>query len=313
VTIAASGDRKTTADNEALWPIHRREKRMKEEREVAMMGWRSEHAAWTAQRKKIEGSGKFNVEQRKEELRKLGPEPEKPLLALVTAPDPTIEGLAKAWVEAPAALGLFTAGGGLFVGGHGMSDDNKLRTAAAVSELWDGKPIKRLRAMDGVTLLYGRRLALHLMVQLAAASLFLADATLRDQGLLSGVLVAAPPASLAGRRMFREAEPDDEAAIRAYGARILSLSERAWPLKEGNANELEPRVLELSAAAREVWTRFADHVESQSGPDGELAPIADFAAKAAEHAARSPARGSGPEMRPSQPPFSRARHTPPIY
>jgi hypothetical protein len=285
VTIAASGDRKTTADNEALWPIRKREAWLKEEHERAMASWMIEHAAWTAQRKKIEGGGKLTFEQRKDELRKLGTEPTKPLLPLLTTPDPTIEGLAKACINAPASLGLFTAEGGLFVGGHGMSEDNKLRTAAALSELWDGKPIKRLRAMDGVTLLFGRRLAFHLMVQPAAASLFLADGTLKDQGLLSRVLVASPE-SLAGQRIYREAAQEDEAAIRAYGARILSLAERKWPLKDGTPNELEPRVLPLSSNAKEVWVRFADHVERQCGRNGDLAAVADLAAKAAEHAAR---------------------------
>ena len=30
-----------------------------------------------------------------------------------------------------------------------MNDDNRLKTAAMLSELWDGKPIKRVRALDG--------------------------------------------------------------------------------------------------------------------------------------------------------------------
>ena len=47
---------------------------------------------------------------------------------------------------------------GQFVGGHGMSPDHRLKTASALSELWDGRPIKRVRAGDGVTILNGRRL-----------------------------------------------------------------------------------------------------------------------------------------------------------
>jgi hypothetical protein len=72
--------------------------------------------------------------------------------------------------------------------------------------------------------------------------------------------------------------------LRAYGAHILSLEERKWPLKEGKSNELEPRVLPLSTGARDVWIGFSDHAESQSGPNRELAPVTDLAAKAAEHA-----------------------------
>jgi hypothetical protein len=285
VTIAASGDRKTTADAEALGPVRKHERARKERHEQELGAWRLDHAAWSAQKKKIEAKGNLEYAQRKEQLRSLGPEPEKPLYPILTAPDPTLEGLVKAWVSAPASLGVFTAEGGMFVGGHGMADENKLRTGAALSELWDGKPVKRLRAVDGVTLLYGRRLSLHVMVQPEVARQFLSDGTLRDQGLLSRMLVAAP-ASLAGTRLYREVAPADELAIVSYTARIFALLEARWPLAEGKRNELEPRVLPMTGGAIEVWTTFFNHVEAQSGPGGDLDPIADLAAKAAEHAAR---------------------------
>jgi hypothetical protein len=77
--------------------------------------------------------------------------------------------------QAPGALGVFTAERGMFIGGHGMSQDNRLRTVASYSELCDGRAIKRVRAHDGVTILHGRRLSMHLMVQPEAAAQFLSD------------------------------------------------------------------------------------------------------------------------------------------
>jgi hypothetical protein len=285
VTVASSGDRKSTADNEALWPIRRREKALKEEHEREYLTWSIAFAAWNAERKKIESDKKLDFESRKAKLRNLGPEPNRPLHPFLTAPDPTIEGLIKAWVSAPAALGVFTAEGGQFVGGHGMSQDHRLKTAASFSEIWDGHPIKRVRAADGVSVLHGRRLAMHLMVQPEAASVFLSDGLLRDQGLLSRILVAAPD-SIAGSRLYREPAVDDDAVIRAYGARLLSILEGQWPLAEGRANELQPRQLSMSAEAAAAWRVFHDHVECQCGANQELCAIRDFAAKAAEHAAR---------------------------
>jgi hypothetical protein len=196
-----------------------------------------------------------------------------------------VEGLVKAWLSAPPALGIFSAEGGQFVGGHGMSADHRLKTAAAFSEIWDGRPIKRVRAADGVHVLYGRRLSMHLMVQPEAAQVFLLDPVLRDQGLISRVLVAAPD-SIAGRRLYQEAAREDEAAIKRYGARLLSILEVGWPLAEGRRNELAPRVLPLSAEAASLWRAFHDHVEEQCGPNQELSSIKDVAAKSAEQAAR---------------------------
>jgi uncharacterized protein DUF3987 len=221
----------------------------------------------------------------KQALLDLGPEPERPLHPFLTAPDPTVEGLAKAWVHAPPALGLFTGEGGMFVGGAGMSQEHRLKTAATLSELWDGRPIKRVRALDGVSILAGRRLSMHVMIQPDAAAQLLADPLLRDQGFLSRVLVAAPD-SIAGSRRYRDTAPEDDAAIRAYGARLLSLLEARWPVADGKRNELEPRGLSLSADAAAAWRAFFDHVEGQCGPGQELRLVRDFAAKAAEHAAR---------------------------
>jgi hypothetical protein len=285
VTVAASGDRKSTADNEALWPIYTREKALREACVAETKEWKHAFAAWSAQKRKIEAEPKLELSERKSRLVSLGDEPERPLSPFIVTGDLTVEGLTKNWPDAHAALGIFTAEGGTFTAGHGMNDDNRLKTAAMLSELWDGKPIKRVRALDGVTILSGRRLALHIMIQPNAAALFLFNDTLRDQGLLSRVLIAAPP-SMAGTRLYKSQHPKDEATIKAYGARLLSILETDPALEPGKRNELMPMALAMSAGASDLWQTFYDHIESQCGPGNPLASIGDFAAKAAEHAAR---------------------------
>jgi Protein of unknown function (DUF3987) len=284
-TVAATGDRKSTADNEALWPIHKREKALRDEHDEAMKTWRIEHAAWAAEKRKIEGKVNITLSGRRELLTILGAEPTKPLEPMLVDGSPTIEGIVKNWTNLHPALGIFTAEGGIFTGGHAMNDDNRLKTAAALSELWDGKPVKRVRATDGVSIFPGRRLAMHIMIQPGASGAFLCNEALRDQGLLSRVLVAQPE-SLAGTRLYLERQPDDTKAINAYGARLLSILETEPTLAEGKRNQLEPRVLSLSPEASAAWKEFHDHVETQCGKGGNLSPIKDFAAKAAEHAAR---------------------------
>ena len=113
----------------------------------------------------------------------------------------------------------------------------------------------------------------------------LCNETLRDQGLLSRVLVAAP-ASMAGTGLYKATHPNDMAAINAYGARLLSILEADPTLEPGTRNELTPRALTLSADAEAPWRAFYDHVEGQCGAGNPLTSIGDFAAKAAEHVAR---------------------------
>ena len=111
-----------------------------------------------------------------------------------------------------------------FIGGHGMSEDNRLRTVAA-------------------------------------------------------------PDTIAGTRLFRETRSEDDAAIRAYGARLLSIFE-AWPVPSERDLGLDPRTLTLSPSAVRQWHELYDCVETQQAPDGPYHAVRDFAGKIAEHAAR---------------------------
>ncbi len=285
LTVAGSGDRKSTADKEALWPIRRREETLHSIAAQHHQEWLIANAAWVAEKRKIEADRKLGFEDRKAALMMLGPEPEKPLRPNLTVDEPTFEGLIKNWSQMHAALGLFTAEGGQFTGGHGMAQENRLRTAAGFSIVWDGQPVTRVRALDGVSSLQGRRLAMHLMVQPDAATEFLANPVLRDQGLLSRVLVVAPD-SLRGTRYYRESSLDDEALLRAYRAHMLCVLEAPWPVSVDRTQGLQPRALEMTSEAQDCWREFYDHIEDGCGPTGELRNVGDFAAKAAEHAAR---------------------------
>ncbi|XWN32715.1 MAG: YfjI family protein [Devosia sp.] len=285
VTIAGSGERKSSVDYEALRAVRRYEKELREKHEAEMREYKMKAAAWEGEKKKIERDPKLDLGTRVKRIEALGRPPAPPLYAFIVCGEPTVEGLVRAWRAAPAGLGIFTAEGGTFVGGHAMSDDSRLRSAASLSEIWDGAAIKRIRAIDGVSILYGRRLSIHLMMQEEPARRFLSDPLLRDQGLLSRILISAP-ASNAGTRLWRDARTEDEQALMAFDTRMLDLLRQNLPLAEGRKNELEPPKLSISQPASAIWREFYNHIEQQCGPDGALAPILGLAAKAAEHAAR---------------------------
>lgn len=175
--------------------------------------------------------------------------------------------------------------GGQFIGGHGMSDDAKLRTAAGLSAAWDGEPIKRVRGGDGVIVLPGRRLAMHLIAQPDVASEMLNDRLLADQGILSRFLVTAPDAA-SGTRLWREPSPESDTALRRYGAGLVDILELPLPLVDGAPNTLTPRTLPLSVDSRRLWVGFYNHLERRVGSGGELEQVRGLANKLPEHAAR---------------------------
>jgi hypothetical protein len=83
-----------------------------------------------------------------------------------------------------------------------------------------------VRATDGVTILPGRRVAMHLMAQPDVASIWMGDRMLIEQGLMSRVLATAPdPAS--GTRMWRDPSPDSATVVERFGACVLEILERS--------------------------------------------------------------------------------------
>jgi hypothetical protein len=239
LTIAATGERKTATDNEALRPVQMREAKLRDAHDGKRQEFENDKLAWDKAREAAIKAAKGDRALIKADLDLHGPPPLPPPPPLLTCPEPTWEGVTKLLADGWPSLGIFTAEGGQFIGGHGMSDDAKLRTAAGLSCTWDGEPIKRVRAADGVTVLPGRRLAVHLMAQPDVAAVMLNDPLLSGQGLLSRMLVTAPGTS-SGKRMWREPSSTTESALKKYVEHLLNILERPLPLAAGSTNTLEP-------------------------------------------------------------------------
>jgi hypothetical protein len=285
VTVAATGERKSACDTEAAWPINRHEAALRAMYDRDLPAYENDKLAWDKAREAAVKRGKGDRTPIKEALDVLGPAPRLPLVPMLTCPEPTFEGLCKLFAVGQSSLGIFAAEGGQFIGGHGMGDDNKLKTAAGLSDAWDGNPIRRVRSGDGAIILPGRRLSVHLMAQPAVADILFRDRLLAEQGLLSRLLVTAPDAA-AGTRLWHEELPKTDRDLKRYGARLLAILETPLPLAAGKSNELKPRQLLLPSAGRELWIKFADHVECAIAPAGALEPIRGLANKLPEHAAR---------------------------
>jgi hypothetical protein len=283
--VAFSGERKSTADRKALWPIGQREKVLRAQHDDAMPAHLIRQASWEASRKQVLNNKKLSHEAKHAELEGLGPPPDPPLTPLLTCTEPTFEGLCLLLQGGQPSVGVFSAEGGQFLGGYGMSKDHRLKTASALSGVWDGDPIKRVRRGDGVILLPGRRVAMHLLVQPGVSNLLLGSRELNDQGLVSRILASAP-ATTAGTRLWRDPRPESDRAIRRYGARVLEILQHPLPLERDKPNELAARKLRLAGQARQRLIAFMDHVELQVGPQRPLDPIRAFANKLPEHAAR---------------------------
>lgn len=287
LTIARSGERKSSCDAPLLSALRDHEREQATAQVNAFEGWQNAHALWKGERERIlagakRGQGEMRVAARAD-LEALGPEPEAPLPADRTVTEPTLEGLTKLFACGQPSLGLFSDEGGQFLGGHAMNKDNRQKTLAAFNALWMGDPIRRTRAGDGHMTLFGRRLSVHLMAQPGVAHTFMADPQAADTGFLPRFLICEPPSAIGTR--FAHNTTTDVAALSVYRARLRAILETDMPM-DSRTRELQPRRLALSSSARKLLIDFADAIEAAQAPGSDLSHITGTASKAAEQAAR---------------------------
>lgn len=292
LTIAESGERKSSCDNEALSAVKAHEAKLKEGHDAAIEGWQNIAEAYESQRQSILKDRKKypDLPTKKAALDKLGQKPVAPLTPMLICPEPTFEGLCRLMQNSHPSLGIFSAEGGQFIGGHGMKDENKIRTATALSSSWDGEAIKRVRAGEAPLILAGRRLSMHLMAQPGIAASFLSDPELKSQGLLSRVLVVSPLSAI-GTRFSNNKEDDigqthQKQALEAFKRQITEILSLPTKTKADNANELKPRLMTLSIEAEELYISYADRVERMMAQNEPFESIRGFASKLPEHAVR---------------------------
>lgn len=284
LTIAQSGERKSSVDRLLM-------KGLREIEEVEAAQYAKDHAAYLISREiydarkkaALAGLGGKKSAIAEVDLRALGDPPAMPIAPFRTMAEPTAEAAYKSLQTGQPSQGLFSDEGGAFLGGFSMSADNRQKTLALLNSAWDGSALDRLRVGDGNSRLYGRRLALHLMVQPSIAHGFIGDPMTGEIGFLPRCLICEP-ASTIGTRLSHLTR-SDPFKLEAFASRLKAILAEPLPLAE-DGRSLKPRLLKLDKAARTVLIQFADEVERESGRGGAFAHISGTASKAAEQAAR---------------------------
>ena len=288
LTIARSGERKSSCDAPIIAAIKDFEKTKAKDMEHVFQKQRNRYEIYQAQRSKITTllkakRGGITRQEAERQLELLGPEPDLPPSTDRIVSEPTFEGLTKMFKEGQPSLGLFSDEGGQFLGGHAMNTENKQKTLAAFNDLWGGNPIRRTRQGDGAYQLHDRRLAIHLMVQPAVAHQLLSDPLAVDTGFLARFLISEPLSTI-GTRSHRNSYLDSQ-SILDFNNHQRTLLERELPVNPDTGG-LDPRLLKLSPVAREALITFADEVERQQLTGGTYESITGTASKSAEQAAR---------------------------
>lgn len=290
LTLAVSGERKSSADKYFTRAIHEWETQQAEAAKPALAAYRAEVTEWQCteegykQAIKQSAKGgmpdKYVAEQLKQlELNK----PLEPHIPSILRMDDTPEALGVALTRWPVAAVLSNEAGIIF-GAHGMNPESVMRNMAGLNVCWDGGHLKRDRTSTQSINVEGMRLTMGLMVQPDTLQSFLSKqgALARGIGFFARFLVAHPE-STQGTRYYREQTPG-EPALTAFNARVTQLLN--IPARVDAEGRLETTYFALSPKAKEIWVSFHDEVEDELGRGRDYYDVQDVASKAADNAAR---------------------------
>jgi hypothetical protein len=266
VTVASSGERKTSSDAIVLAPV-------KEYERGQIEGHNEAYKDWQAELLRLKTKKKGQVLDHRAIM---DHEDNKPPYPMMLTKEPSYEGLVRSLHEGLHCMGLFSDEAGRFIGGYAMNEENILKTAAGLSEIWDGSEITRTRGADKqIFTLHDRRLSMHLMLQPIVAYKILNNPLLLGQGFLPRCLVVQPRSRI-GSRMYVAENTREHDAVKAMSERFTHLLRLARPGRR--------RLLRLSPEAKAYWIELHNEFETEATKKYE--PIQAMTCKAAEQVAR---------------------------
>lgn len=291
LTIADSGERKSTCDGFFTSVIREYQEEQAKAMKPVIKEYQAALAAWDAKRdgilsavkdagKKGQPVDEFQAELEQLELEK----PESPRVPKLILGDETPESLAWNLAKEWPSAGVLSSEAGVVFGSHGMSKDSAMRNLALLNVLWDGGEHAIGRRTSESFTVRGARLTMGLMVQETTLREYFSKSggLARGTGFLARFLVAWPE-STQGQRLFTEA-PLNWPHLTAFHQRIATILNEPAALDDDGG--LTPTMLSLTPEAKAAWVQYHDKIESELSSGGYLYDIRDVASKSADNTAR---------------------------
>lgn len=293
LTVAQSGDRKSTCDKVVMQPHLEREKELLDAFDTKRAAYENDLRAWKLRHEKIRkeflgskssGPRNSNSEELEARLRELGPEPRTPIMPMLIARDATIEGLTRQLLGYPS-IGVFSDEAATFFNGYSMKEENALRTQGLYCELWDGKGVNRIRVSDCIAA-RGKRLAMHLLLQPIVYERSIADnEVLEGQGFLARCLISRVESTI-GQREYKRESVLEKQGVKDLHNILTEILRKPLPIRPGSSGELDPLPYEPTEATYDLYADMCDRLERAQAIGGPYEEIRSWASKAAEQALR---------------------------
>lgn len=290
LTVADSGERKTTCDGFFTAPVRDWERRAAAAKRPELIRYEADRDAWTTKRdgikQRLRDEAKRNKPTSDTEAALRRVEAEKPVpprVPRVRRTDDTPENLAFASMNEWPSMAVVSSEAGIVFGSHGMGRDSAMRNMSLLNVIWDGGEHHVGRRTSESFTVRGVRLTAGLQVQELVVREFVdrPGGLARGSGFLARFLVAWPESTV-GSRTFTEA--GEMPALEDYCRRVGELLD--IPVSMTAEGALRPEVLKFDPDAKALWVETYNAIEAAQRPGGALFDVRDVASKAADNIAR---------------------------
>jgi Protein of unknown function (DUF3987) len=297
LTVAESGERKTSLDRYFSEAIRHYERRKAKEAAPDIQNAKDQAKNWVAQEKGLlaaltkarkEGAEKADfdtspIEQQLDELRANAPV--MPRVPLILRGDDTSESLAYALSHEWPSAAVLNSEAALIFGSHAMGPEKVMAALAQKNVLWDGGDLHIGRRTSESFTVRGARFTFGLQIQRAALGNFVQ----KNGELARGIgfwarFLFAEPESTQGTRLWKE-PPKTWVHLAKFKERLALLLD-IEPVFDALGLTLRPPLLDLSPEGKAAWVEVYNSIETALAFDGPFTEVKDFASKAADNAAR---------------------------
>jgi putative DNA primase/helicase len=294
LTIADSGERKSTCDGFFMQAIRDYEFEQAELAKPKVHRYKMEYSIWktkveglNAKIRKLIGNVKnenelHNLENLLFELEHQ--QPSSPQIPRYIYSDVTPESLKKNLATIWPSAGIISSEGGIVFGGHSMGKDSVMRNFATYNCGWDGKGIPTDRISSDSFNIEEVRLTMSIQVQKETLKEFTSryGELTRGIGFFARVLIAWPDSTQGTR--FYTGSPEKWPSLEAFNRIISNILNFPSPVTQ--EGKLNPRIMCLDKEAKLSWIKFHDAIESKLAEGGAFYDVRDVASKAADNAVR---------------------------
>lgn len=289
VTVAESGERKSAADHFFFAPIAQFDRDRRAEFELNSRQFQADERVWRTKLKGIErsltkatamGEQTADLEDALRAHHEAAPKPPERLRIALSDITPTA--LCGELEINPCSAVLHSNEAADLMRGRTMGN------LPLLNRLWDGQTVELdRRDKKRSALISGARLSISFAVQPDSFKAMSQgkEEHARHSGFLARTLLSFPTSTAGSRAVCEWGNTSDlHRSLAAFQQRVRSLLERSFAR---HSQGLARQILTFDDDARHLWVRFFNEVETQLKPEvGAWHSVKDFAAKAAEHAAR---------------------------